>query len=235
MTLAEVIALTTNHLRVDLDSNVDVTDTTAMTAAVNQAAKEWTRDTLCLWSWESSITLANGVAEYDTLDSTKCADLVFHVRGVHVNGKWLDELDPQDLMPGGDYDDYQAMTSSTNPGFWVKKAPSSIRLIAKPNAAAAAASDNYVIGWREHPTYTYAANSGTQMLGPSTFHPFIADKAALNLAISYISSSEGYQRYQALLSRYNVHAAELKANNVAEYAARRSERGVGRGGAFFDL
>lgn len=234
MTLSEVITKTANYLRVDLDSEVDTADNAAMTTAVNEAAKQWTRDTLCLWSWQSTITLSAGVSEYNLTDSAICADLVFLCRGVFVAGTWLELAKPQHLMPGGVLDGYAGLANSDNPGYWTKKAPSSIRIIAPPSATAAAAS-NYVIGWREHPAYTYGSNSGTEMLGPSADHRFIAMKAAINLAMAYAGSDHGWKRYAELVREYEAHAQELRRLMEAEYADRVAQAGAGHRRMLFEL
>ena len=132
MTLAQVITKTIARLTVDLESEVDTTVNEDMATAVSLAAKQWTRDTLCLWSYKSAMTPTTGNAQINLLDPTKCADLVFLCRGVHINGSWLTELDPQDLMPGGDYDNFAANANSDTPGYWVPMAPGSIWLASPP-------------------------------------------------------------------------------------------------------
>lgn len=223
MTLAQVITKTINRCRVDLDSDVDTADNDAMTLAVVQAAKEWSRDTLCLWTWRSTLTLSDGDFDYDLISAA--AVPVFRCYGVHINGQWLSELLPQNTQPGGENEDYWNRASSSNPNYWFPQLPTLIRLYEPPNATAVAASDNFVIGFHEHAVYTHAANQGTEMQGPAIYHDLIADRAALNIAISYVSSEEGVTRYRMIEERYLTKCEKLYSLNESVYR-KRSRRGM---------
>ncbi len=225
MTLAQAVTRFQTRVDTDQDCDFDSTDTTLCTTAIMRAAERVSRDTYCLWTWESTLTLAAGDQSISTLGS-KSAQKVFHVYGVHLNHGWLQEYRYRDFLEsfGGDY--FSASNSET-PSCYTLSAPSNVMLNVPIATAAAALTDKFVIGFRLHATYTYASNPNDELEGPADQHELIVDRAYLDETKSYIVGDEGFQRRSLIEQDYLTKAAKIKADNLAIFKKEVRRAGCG--------
>lgn len=213
MTLAEAVTRLRTRFAVDMESDIDVSDSNQMTTAIMDAAKEVSRDCYHLWTASARLTLTSGVAEYDLLDSAVCALPVFHVQEVIIADAYMAEVAPMDVKS---YAPSFYKDSAATPSAYVNERDSVIRLLPAPNATIAASSYSYAQGFYEHPTYSWQANKDAELYGPRVYHDLIIDKAALNNSKSY-ASGEGYKRRQMLQEAYFYKAQWFKSDNLSKY------------------
>lgn len=225
MTFAEAVTLFQTRVEVDTDSDFDSTNTTSCEEAIMRAAYRWSRDTYCLYTWRSALTLSASATEYDTLGgSAITAEAVFDVYGVHINGYWSEEMRGRDFI--NCYSDYYLASGQATFPHYTRSAPSIIKLPALPSSAAVSATDNFIMGFRLHATYAHS-QSGSQLEGPIEMHEMIVDRAYLDNTKSYISSDEAYNRRAIIENDYNTKALKYKSFNLANFKKEQRRAGAG--------
>lgn len=239
MTLSQAITRLTTRFKIGQDAEIDTTDTAAMTTALVQAAKKFSRDSYALFEMQSAFTLTAGQEEYDLLNASVSAKPIFHVYGVHINNAWLEELSYQEFVDNNP--DYHDQDNQSNPWCYTAFQDSKIRIQSPPNATAVAATDNFIRGFYEHPTYTYGSNSATELLTPAHQHELIIDRAYLDNSTSYVNGAPGYQKWITLSTKYDNevfgtrNTAGIRKQNLARYKKERVEGGLGRTRRYFGL
>lgn len=224
MTLADAVTLFQSRVDTDVDCDFDSTNTTLVTTALVRAAERWSRDTYALFTWESALTLTAADQEINTLGS-KSAQKVFHVYGVHINGAWLYEYKFDEFFRN--FSDYQSASNSDKPGAYTLSAPSNIFLCNPISTAGAAASDNFIMGFRLHASYTYASNSAHELEGPADQHELIVDRAFLDSTKSYVVGDEGLQRRALIEADYQKKTDKIRQDNLALYKKTVRRAGAG--------
>jgi hypothetical protein len=224
MTFNEAITLFKTRVDVDTDCDFDTSNIQSCADAIMNAAYRWSRDTYCLWTYQSSLTLAASTYEYNTTSSAS-AQRVFHIYGVHVNGNWLEELRPDAFVCT--YPNYFKNGESSNPGCYTLSAPSIVRLAYSPSINAINATDNFIKGFRTHITYTLAS-SGLELEGPEEMHDMIVDRAYLDNTKSYIAAEEAYNRRQIVQTDYDKRASNWKNFNLSQFRKEQRRAGIGQ-------
>jgi hypothetical protein len=239
MTLASAVARLRARTGIDLDTEVDITaavDTTSEVATTElmKAARKVSRATYHLFTLNSALTLtacttgASAGAELNLLDTTtsahKSALPIFHCYGVRINGSWLREMNWQDFLDS--FPNYLTDGATANPAFYVPISPSHIRFVQPGNATAVAAT-NHAIGFYLHPTYTYALNSATELLGPEEFHELIVERAYLDLTEGLVRGASALQSRATQKQEFDDKCAGFEAFNKAR--AKKSNRKGGAG------
>jgi hypothetical protein len=224
MTLATAAIRFATRFAVDNDAEIDLTDNEAITTALMVAAQVVSRDTYFLFTAKADLTLVASTAEYDLL-SNSCTRRVFHVEDVNINDCWLTELNWSEFQENNP--DYYRQANTDKPWCYTQLAPGSIRIASPPSTAAAAATYKFVAGFYEHPVYTYASQSGTELLGPTAFHDLIIDRAYLDNSKSYIAGQEGYERRMLVESSYTSKANQYLEENLSRYRKRKRRTVIG--------
>jgi hypothetical protein len=240
LTLQDSIDLLRSRFDVDLDGDTDLSVNKTATTEIMNAAEQVSRDTYFLWTWQSALTLTDQTTEYNCLSASISASKVFHVYGVHINDGWLDELTAEEFL--NKYPDYQKSGSgyeSSTPAHWVPTAPSHIKIAVRPNATAVAATDNFIMGFRLHATYTYdnetaGLSKSASLEGPEEYHDMIVDKAFLNNSKSYITSESAWKRRMVVKAEYDeLRKIKIKENmNRYRKLRRKPDAGLESGRVF---
>lgn len=213
MTFNQVVQKVILGANLDLDSDVDLSNETAVAEAVMFAAKEVSRKTYSLFDLNVPLTITAGTATYDTIGSVTTRK-VFDIRGVHVKGNWLPAQTWEWLVENS-----PSYTTASNavPYCYVLTAPSNMRLVDPPNTATANATDNFVIGYCLHDEYVWTTQNGIELQGPADFHDLVVDQTILNITRSYASDQEGYARRAEFERHLETKAAKLKHFNLQKY------------------
>jgi len=228
LTLSEARERVRTRLDVDLEAEVDLDSPDDFTEEFNVALAEVARATYFLWTWRSNLTLVADDPDYDLTAVGVCSEPVFDCYGVHVNGVWLEEQEPETFFQ--DRPNYFSESSATRPAVWIRMTDAQVRIAPPPNAAAVAASDNFVIGFAEPLPYTWSSESrgkDTQLPGTKVIHQMIVDRLALNLSVSYAFSEEGYRRRGLFEKEYVRRAERFESRNLAKAKPLRRKAGGG--------
>jgi hypothetical protein len=225
MTLGQAVTLFKTRVNIDTDCDFDTNDNNACTTAIMEAAYRWSKDTYALFTWRSALTLTASATEYNVLDSTVSTQRIFAVYGLHINGNWVDEIRGSEF-----FDRYPLYYSDTGRATYINytlTAPSIIKLPATPASAAINATDNFVIGFRYHTTYTFTSSS-VELEGPPEMHQMIVDRCYLDSVKSYISADEAYQRRALIEADYQDKASKYRLFNLAHFKKEQRRAGAGR-------
>lgn len=224
MTVREAIERVKTRTLIDLDSEVDLSDPVAAADALDDAARQFSRDTLAFYTWQASLTLTADAAEADLLDPAVCSQQVFMPHAVSVNGAWLQEFAPEEFAEN--FLDYATASSNAHPYAYTVVAPGSIRMYQAPNATAVAAT-NYVRGFRLHEPISHT-NLDAELEGPKEYHEMIVNRMALDVTVSYPTSGEALARRERVEQIYNVAANQMRTTNLARFRKMVRKGGAGQ-------
>jgi len=211
-------------------SEVDTSDMEAMTTEIMSAAREVSRDTYFLFTDHAALALstctsgASSGAVIDFLDLDVCEKPIFDVKGVHINGAWLVEMQWARFVDGNP--SYYSETARANVASYVLTAPSKARLSPPPNATASGATDNYAIGYHLHELYVYhgtvgsnnvVGNKDSELQGPQEFHDLIVNRTALNISEAYMSGESALIRRNNLEKHYREKAEGYRTFNLSTF------------------
>jgi hypothetical protein len=228
--LSDAITQIINRCKIDLLSEVDITDNAALTSAFMRAAKEVCRDTYFLYTDYSPLTLtacttgASAGAVVDLLDLTQSSKQIFHAYGININKCWLKEVSHEQLIQTAP--NYITDAATSGPDLMVPIAPSKYRVYNAPNAAAIAGSQAYAVGFYLYPLYVYSGtvgvagcygNSSSELVGPEEYHDLIVLRTALNVGEAYLSGDNAKARFGVLAQHYKDKAADYRAFNLSLY------------------
>lgn len=226
MTLHEALTKVAKRCEVDLDSEVDTSDLVALADAFAVSARRVSRETYFLFTDNATLTLTEDEPKYDLLDSDICSYPVFDCRRVHINGVWLPETRWVDFVDS--YTTYFSDDSAASISLYVPFMPSSIRLYPAPNSTAVAATDNFVVGYYLHPTYTYSAYKDTELLGPEEFHDAMVRECALDITEAYFEANGGSEKWTLMAERNAKMKEEWKIQNLNQFSPAQRQGALGR-------
>jgi len=240
MTLAEAIEKLRKRIDYDLESEEDLTNDPERAAReLSKGAKEVSRECYHLYTSRANLTLTQDKAEYNLLDPNVCEKEVFDLvayeddpaGGVHIAGSWLTYQKWETFRRA--LPDYFKETSST-PAFYTIIPPSTLRISPPPNSSAVSASDNFVVGFYLHPTYTWAKNKDTELLGDELYHDLYINRALLSLVLANLDD-ENAKRWSLFRAEYEARVNALRAFNLAKYKPLRRKAGAGNERVLFHL
>lgn len=234
MTLAEAVIDLQSRVSIDLDVGFDIKDPGQVTNALMIAAREVSRDTYFLFTFHSSVTLTtctastDAGAEIDLLSTAVSQKQIFHCYGLHLNGGWVDWMQFDEFLRS--YPQYYNDSVGPTPAIGIPITPTSVRLYPAPNSAAAAATDNFAIGFYLHEAYRYTADKDRELSGPLEFHDLISIRAYLNVTESLVSGEDALTRRKIAEDKYEKKSMNFKTINLSR--ARKLKRRPGAGKTF---
>lgn len=223
MTLDQALDKIGTRCLVDLNSSVPVTNKVALTEEFYKAARRVARATYFLFTMQSTLTLEENVAEYDTLVS--CAKPVFEVAEVYLGGNKLLCYSYKDFLKA--YGNFYSASSGT-PTMYVELPSSIIRLHAPPNAAAVALSNTFVSGFCSPTEVVYSAEtSDTELEGPAEFQDIVIRDCVLMITEDYVSGDRGLKRWQLMQERNTEEIQSWYLKNTSRYRPVRKQATAG--------
>lgn len=227
MTLATLRTLLSNHQQVDLDNYAGVSPSSSDLNTQLNFAYHWIcSQTKCRYKHAMAITLSNSTEEYDLHDTNVCAESVFDLTSVTINGVPLRNASRKVGVYGmaefqQNYPSYLSYADGT-PTKAVFHGSRYLLLSPAPTTAIVDAGSNYVSGF----TLPVALSSdGDIPKIPTQYHPCIAIVAAAFSSSPIVTEGEGWTRIQRYDSFAYSQLKELERRSSSQYSRASSSRG----------
>jgi hypothetical protein len=199
VTLGQIITYISKFDDLDLANFYGESPTNAeQTALINWAARTFAHLTLYNYNDAVTFTLTSGTAVYDLLSGSIVSQRVIKPRLVTLNSVVLSGPDGRRglwTLPRleKEYPTYQTQSSGT-PTVAARLPSYKIRLYKKPDATAAAASNNYISGWCLPADITYVDGTSETIDVPVHFHECLAYMAAFKAAYPHATEESMWVR-----------------------------------------
>lgn len=231
MTLSELRTLLTSHQQVDLDNYAGVSPSTSdLNTQINFAYHWICAQTKCRYKHAMAITLSNSTEEYDLHNSSICAEDVFDLTSVTINGVPLRNASGKIGLYGmaefqQNNPSYMSYTDGT-PTKAVFHGEQYLLLSPAPTTAIVNAGNNYVSGF----TLPVALSDNADVPKiPTQYHPCIALVAAAFSSTPIVTEAEGWTRIQRYDAFCYQQLKALERMSASQYGRASSSRGSQNG------